>query len=38
MIVPRAYGGFELTLTEYAQVIEELAKADARTANPPELA
>ena len=32
MNVPRAYGGSELTLIEYAEVMEELAKADASTA------
>jgi alkylation response protein AidB-like acyl-CoA dehydrogenase len=32
MIVPRAYGGSELTLAEYAQVMEQLAMADASTA------
>jgi alkylation response protein AidB-like acyl-CoA dehydrogenase len=32
MIVPRAYGGSELKLTEFASVTEELAKADASTA------
>ena len=32
MIVPLAYGGSELNLIEYAEVMEELAKADASTA------
>jgi alkylation response protein AidB-like acyl-CoA dehydrogenase len=32
MIVPRAYGGSELTLAEYSAVMEQLAMADASTA------
>ena len=32
MIVPRAYGGSQLTLIEFSEVMEELAKADASTA------
>lgn len=32
MLVPRAYGGEELSPVEYVQAIEEIAKADASTA------
>lgn len=32
MLVPRAYGGEELSPVDYVQVIEEIAKADASTA------
>ena len=32
MIVPHAYGGSQLSLNEFAEVMEELAKADASTA------
>jgi indole-3-acetate monooxygenase len=32
MLVPRAYGGDEVSLPEYVEAIEEIAKADASTA------
>jgi indole-3-acetate monooxygenase len=32
MLVPRAYGGEEVSVVEYVQAIEEIAKADASTA------